>query len=93
MFEQNSLKDLETKFIVNNYHSFATVDQEELKALFQFGIELGAKYGNIDCNEFWFGRKSITNNLGKLKIKYESLLMEKINEAKNISAIAISSDI
>lgn len=88
-----SLKYAETKFITTNYLAFRIVDSPSLKELFQTGLELGAKYGNVDLDEFWFGRKGVTDNLGNIVNCFKTKIKAQIEIAKLTSSLSVCTDI
>ena len=87
------LKNAQTRFVVGSYSPLSIVDSQHLKELFQFGIEIGARYGCADLEDFWFGRKAVTNNLKAIKDSYDVQFKKLIEQAKKSSSIAICADI
>ena len=64
--DSNHLKMLQTKYVAQGFNSFKSVVHQGLIDLFQFGIEIGSKYGFIDAKTILYGRRTIADHVKKL---------------------------
>ena len=54
------VKQQEVKYCVDGYHSFRSVEHKGLRGLLQTCVDLGAKYGKMNVEEFLTGRKAVS---------------------------------
>ena len=89
--EMSTIKDLQTKYVAGDLHSFLSIEEKGLVDLVQFRISIGSKYRNLDARSFWCGQKTIRANL-------KSVTNQKIADMKEIiqkkqTSISFMSDI
>lgn len=90
---KDQLKETITNFIVNGYHSFRTADQLELKDIFSLGVKYGSLYHNIDVNEAWSGRMTVSRHIQNTYLKSQEDLKCILRNPIKMNSVCLLSDI